>query len=71
MRLRDLFDRLVNRPTAAAPVTTIEEATFDIPPRGHFVTELTEETIRMDEGESWQPPAPARRDPWRPSSDHW
>jgi hypothetical protein len=51
--------------------TMISDAEFTIPPRGQIVTDLTERTIRATEGESWQPPAPARRDPWRPRSDRW
>lgn len=73
MILMTLFKRLVAR-ASADPVperrTVIHTADFDRPPRGQIITDLTEQTIRANEGESWQPPPPARRDPWRPRM-HW
>lgn len=57
--------------TRDRPRTTISSVEWTIPPRGETITEVTEQTIRANEGESWQPPPPARRDPWRPSSTHW
>lgn len=73
MGLRSILARLVNRPHSDRDVrrTVIHEADWTHAPRGEIVTELTETTIRANEGESWQPPPPARRDPWRPRSDHW
>jgi hypothetical protein len=68
--LTNLFTRLANR-SSAPPRTIIHTAEFD----GSYVDdheqELTIRTIRATEGDSWQPPAPARRDPRRPRSDRW
>jgi hypothetical protein len=59
------------KPDAPQRRTVIHTADWDRPPRGHVATELTEDVIRTNEGESWQPPPPARRDGRRPRSDRW
>lgn len=65
-----ILTRLVES-TRDSPRTTISSVEWTIPPRGETITDVTEQTIRSNEGESWQPPPPARRDPWRPNSNHW
>lgn len=70
---RNLLTRLINRASTkdSTPRTTISDVEWTIPPRGQNVTELTEDVIRANEGDSWQPPPPARRDARRPRSDRW
>ncbi len=72
MNWRSLLARALRiEPRPEPKRTRIVDATFNVPPRGHIVTEITESTIRATQGESWQPPPPARRDPRRPRSDSW
>jgi hypothetical protein len=72
VKWRELFAKLVlSQELKQKPRTTIHTAEFTHPPTGWQVSDLTETTIRSNEGELWQPPAPARRDRRRPPSDHW
>jgi hypothetical protein len=69
---RDFLKRLVDRQsTRDHPRTTISDVDWTRPPPGQPVTELTIEEIRANEGDLWEPPPPARRDPWRPLDGHW
>lgn len=71
MNWRLVLARVLRIDVVPARRTVIHTAEFDMPPRGQIISELTEETIRANEGDSWQPPPAARRDPRRPRSDHW
>jgi hypothetical protein len=69
--IRDGLRRMMTQSSGSVAddrATHIYPAEFKRNAPGTIVTELTEEEIRSNEGESWQPPPPARRDPRRPQS---